>query len=57
MTLNINRVYEEAIESGLLPGVSLLAGDKDGMLHLISYRICDYKVFSYVICDVTFNTS
>lgn len=57
MTLNINRVYEEAIESGLLPGVSLLAGDKDGMLHLISYRICDYKVFSYVLCDMTFNTS
>ncbi|KAI0009610.1 beta-lactamase/transpeptidase-like protein [Xylariaceae sp. FL0662B] len=30
MAQNIDKVYEEAVESGLLPGVSLLAGDRDG---------------------------
>ena len=35
MTQKIDKVYEEAISSGLLPGASLQAGDKDGM----PYRI------------------
>ncbi|KAI1077154.1 beta-lactamase/transpeptidase-like protein [Whalleya microplaca] len=30
MPLNIDRIYEEAIASGLLPGISLFAGDKSG---------------------------
>ncbi|KAI0847006.1 beta-lactamase/transpeptidase-like protein [Daldinia vernicosa] len=30
MTQNIERLYEDAIASGLLPGVSVIAGDKDG---------------------------
>ncbi|KAI1136247.1 beta-lactamase/transpeptidase-like protein [Hypoxylon sp. FL0543] len=30
MTQNIDKVYEDAIATGLLPGVSLFAGDKDG---------------------------
>lgn len=31
MVQNIGKVYEEAIESGLLPGACLLAGDENGM--------------------------
>lgn len=30
MEQNIDKIYKEAIASGLLPGVSLIAGDKDG---------------------------
>ncbi|KAL7621648.1 hypothetical protein AAE478_008975 [Parahypoxylon ruwenzoriense] len=32
MAHNVDKVYQEAIESGLLPGVSLLAGDKNGKI-------------------------
>ncbi|KAK8062986.1 hypothetical protein PG997_015083 [Apiospora hydei] len=30
MAHNIDKMYEEAVESGLLPGISLMAGDKNG---------------------------
>jgi len=30
MAQKINKVYDDAVASGLLPGVSLFAGDKDG---------------------------
>lgn len=29
----IDKVYEDAVATGLLPGVSVIAGDKDGKLH------------------------
>ncbi|KAI1455610.1 beta-lactamase/transpeptidase-like protein [Annulohypoxylon moriforme] len=32
MTQEIDNIYKEAVVSGLLPGVSLLAGDKDGKI-------------------------
>lgn len=30
MAQEIDNIYEEAVASGLLPGASLIAGDKDG---------------------------
>ncbi|KAI1206194.1 beta-lactamase/transpeptidase-like protein [Annulohypoxylon truncatum] len=30
MTESVDKVYQDAVQSGLLPGISLLAGDKDG---------------------------
>lgn len=30
MAQKIDGVYEDAVASGLLPGVSVIAGDKDG---------------------------
>lgn len=30
MAQKIDQVYENAVASGLLPGVSVIAGDKDG---------------------------
>lgn len=32
MAQNIDKLYEDAIASGLLPGISLFAGDKNGKL-------------------------
>jgi hypothetical protein len=41
MAENIDKVYEDAVASGLLPGISVIAGDKDGKLqqdhHGINY--------------------
>lgn len=30
MAQKIDKMYEEAVESGLLPGISVMAGDKSG---------------------------
>jgi hypothetical protein len=41
MAENIDKVYEDAVASGLLPGVAVIAGDKNGELqqdcHGINY--------------------
>lgn len=29
----INRIYDDAVASGLLPGISVFSGDKDGKCH------------------------
>jgi hypothetical protein len=34
MTQSIDKTYEDAIASALLPGAALIAGDKDGQLPL-----------------------
>jgi hypothetical protein len=41
MTQNIDTAYEEAVASGLLPGFSLFAGDKDGNVMFPIYTLAN----------------